>query len=172
MPVRRDSGPDSYVVSAGPAARVAVGWMEIAAEQACLATCRQARCGAIITQGDLIIGRGFNHPPGHLEGQRMCGAERGLGKPGYDSTCCVHAEWAAIMDARRATDFVATTLWFTRVDAEGSLLLSGPPFCTVCSRLALDCGIEWFALWHPTGITKYRTDYYNKLSYAYRHPTR
>ncbi len=47
------------------------------------------------------IGRGHNSPPDDDETQRT----REVGdynyevKPKYDKTCCVHAEWNAILDA-------------------------------------------------------------------------
>ena len=45
----------------------------------------------------------------------------------------------------------------------------GKPYCTVCSRMALDTGIDKFVLWHGEGICEYPTDRYNKLSYEYVH---
>ena len=57
--------------------------------------------------------------------------------------------------------------YFTRVDESGKIKKSGKPLCTVCSRLALDVGIEKFVLWHDGGICEYLTDEYNRLSYEY-----
>jgi len=47
------------------------------------------------------------------------------------------------------------------------MLKSGKPYCTVCSRLALDNGIKEFVLWHTDGIKGYDTKEYNKLSYDF-----
>ena len=44
---------------------------------------------------------------------------------------------------------------------------AGKPYCTVCSRLAIDSGIVEFVLWHESGITAYPTDEYNDLSYDF-----
>lgn len=44
---------------------------------------------------------------------------------------------------------------------------AGKPYCTICSKLALDVGIKEFALWHEEGITIYNTEEYNTLSYQY-----
>lgn len=76
------------------------------------------------------------------------------------------------MDALRnnSEKIQGSQLYFTRVDDEGNIKKSGDPFCTVCSRFALDAGIAEFMLWNDTGICSYPTDEYNKLSYAYRHP--
>lgn len=45
---------------------------------------------------------------------------------------------------------------------------AGQPYCTHCSRLALDAGIAEFVLWHNEGIAVYPTDEYNNLSYRYK----
>lgn len=58
-------------------------------------------------------------------------------------------------------------LYFTRVDDQATIKKSGKPYCTVCSRLALDAGITHFLLWHEEGIGEYPTDEYNRLSYEY-----
>jgi hypothetical protein len=65
--------------------------------------------------------------------------------------------------------FGGRDLYFVRVDMNAPLniLFSGEPYCTVCSRFALDVGIKTFALWHEYGIIQYPTDVYNQLSYAY-----
>ena len=51
------------------------------------------------------------------------------------------------------------------LDEEGVVKRSGEPYCTQCSRLALDQGIGTFTLWHEEGIRQYPTDFYNQLSY-------
>jgi len=90
-------------------------------------------------------------------------------KPKYDLTCCVHAEWRAIVDALRKHhgEIKDATLYYVRLDEEGNPKRSGDPFCTVCSRLALDAGIAFFALWHEIGIVLYNTKDYNERSYIY-----
>lgn len=147
----------------------AIEWMNKAAEVAKQALCLKAKCGAIIVKDGKIIGIGYNAPPLDKEENRMCDKEFGLGKPKYDRTCCLHAEWRAIMDAlRNYPDRIkGSKLYFTRVDENGQIKKSGKPYCTVCSRLALDTGIEKFLLWHEEGIGEYATDEYNRLSYEY-----
>jgi deoxycytidylate deaminase len=146
-------------------------WMQEAAQEAQRALCLKSKCGAVIVKDGEIIGRGYNAPPLDKEEHRICNAEFGPGKPKYDRTCCMHAEWRAIMDALRTNPdrVVGADLYFVRVDDAGNIKKSGKPYCTVCSRLALDAGLAHFALWHEEGIRAYPTDEYNRLSYAYVH---
>lgn len=147
----------------------AIKWMNEAAEVAKLALCLKAKCGTVIVKDGEIIGRGYNAPALDKEENRTCNLEFAPGKPKYDRTCCMHAEWRAIMDALKTNGdkIVGSKLYFTRVDDQGNIKKSGKPYCTVCSRLALDSGIEKFLLWQETGINEYPTDEYNRLSYEY-----
>ncbi|MCX6755080.1 MAG: deaminase [Candidatus Nomurabacteria bacterium] len=131
--------------------------------------CLRDKCGAIIVLGDKIIGRGFGAPVNDDITQRKCHLNLiNSKKPKSDRTCCLHAEWRAIIDAiKNMKDITGSTLYFTRVDEEGNILKSGEPYCTVCSRLALDNGIKYFALWHDDGIKLYNTKEYNDLSYEF-----
>lgn len=133
------------------------------------ALCLRAKCGAVVVKDGTVVGVGYNAPPLDKEENRTCNAELGPGKPKYDTTCCVHAEWRAIMDAlrRNAEKLAGATLYFARVDDAGNTKRSGKPYCTVCSRLALDTGIGKFVLWHDEGICEYPTEEYNALSYKY-----
>ncbi len=146
-------------------------WMKKAGIIAEKALCRKAKCGAIIVKNGEVIGEGYNAPPLDREENRVCDEDFKVGKPRYDQTCCVHAEWRAILDAskRNAEKLHNSILYFTRVDEKGILVKSGKPFCTVCSRLALDSGILTFVLWHEEGICEYPTHEYNRLSYEYSH---
>jgi len=153
----------------GPQEQEAMGWMEKAAEVAKNALCLKAKCGTVIVKDGEIIGQGYNAPPLDRTEQRRCTDVFVPGKPKYDKTCCVHAEWRAITDAlkRNPDKIQGSKLYFTRVDEQGTVKKSGKPFCTVCSRLALDTGIKAFVLWHEEGIREYPTDAYNQLSYEY-----
>ena len=147
----------------------AMKWFEEAAKTAVRALCLNAKCGAVIVKDNEIIGEGYNAPPLDDEENRMCDKEIINNKPNYDKTCCVHAEWRAITDAlkRNPEKIFGAKLYFTRVDENGKILQSGQPYCTVCSRLALDAGIAKFVLWHENGICEYDTKEYNQLSYDY-----
>jgi dCMP deaminase len=134
------------------------------------ATCSRAHCGSIIVSSDgQIIGRGYNAPPLGDEAQRMCDAELDQSiKKNNDKTCCVHAEWNAILDALKhhAPKVEGSTLYFMRVDDAGNFTEAGQPYCTVCSRLALESGVATFGLWNE-GPEMIPTDQYNQRSYAY-----
>jgi deoxycytidylate deaminase len=156
-----------------------------AAKEAEKAICLRDKCGAVVVLDDVVIGRGYSGPAtAHAEkthiapGPQKC--ERDFlqsPKPKSDRTCCVHAEWRAIINAVKHVAKAAgnsseetlagSILYFTRVDADGNILKSGEPYCTVCSRLALDTGISQFALWHESGIRLYDTGEYNELSYQF-----
>ncbi|MFA5086807.1 MAG: NUDIX domain-containing protein [Candidatus Paceibacterota bacterium] len=147
----------------------AIKWMREAANSAERALCLNAKCGAVIVKDDEIIGSGYNAPPLDKEENRMCGKEIINDKPNYDKTCCVHAEWRAITSALKndPTKIKGAKLYFARINDQGEIIKSGQPYCTVCSRLALDAGIDKFVLWHAAGIGEYGADEYNQLSYAY-----
>jgi deoxycytidylate deaminase len=133
------------------------------------ANCLRSKCGAVIVKDGEIIGKGFNSPSGNLESQRRCNMQ----KDKYDfkvtdKTCCVHAEHRAIMDAikNNSDKIIGSTIYFIR-NKEGQVLRAGKPYCTHCSKMALDAGIKEFVLWHDEGVTVYDTEEYNLLSYEY-----
>ena len=134
------------------------------------ATCSRAKCGAVIvaTNGR-VIGRGYNAPPLGDESQRMCNVplDKTI-KQNNDKTCCVHAEWNAILDALKhhADKVEGSTLYFMRVNEVGEFTEAGDPYCTVCSRLALESEVAMFGLWND-GPEMIPTDIYNKRSYQY-----
>lgn len=146
-----------------------------AADIALKATCRQARCGSVVVSRGQIIGRGYNSPPGERETNRYCGKSySGILKPKYDKTCCVHAEWRAILDAckRHADKIYGSTIYFMRLDNAHNFTDAGEPYCTTCSRLVMDAGIGRFALWHTDGVAIYTAEEYNRSSYRFFKPIR
>ncbi len=162
--------------------------MEIAASEAIKSLCKRSKCGSIVVDtGGIIIGRGYNSPPGHYKDDKDVEYRCSCDKNSYhkkvtDKTCCIHAEQRAILNAvynlgalsgRIWTDWALGVppgldkLYFTRVNDNGEILKSGKPYCTICSKMALDCGIKEFVLWHEDGIYSYPTDEYNDLSFQY-----
>lgn len=143
----------------------------LAGECAKRSTCKKDFCGAVIVKDGRVIGEGWNTPAGNREDQRMCEVVDydWMKKKKADKTCCMHAEWRAIIDVlrRHPNDIAGSILYFTRVDGDGKLLKSGEPYCTVCSRLTLDVGIAQFALWHESAIRLYDAEEYNRLSYTF-----
>lgn len=125
--------------------------------------CLSKRTGTIIVKDGEIIRQGYNGPPLDDLQYRTCGPSSDPKLP--DS--CVHAEQRAIMDAlaRSPEKIRGSDLYYIKVDENGVAKRSGEPYCTQCSRLALDQGIRTFALWHEEGIRAYPTAIYNQLSY-------
>lgn len=142
-----------------------------AAEQAKKATCLRAKCGSVIvTASGLVVGRGYNAPPLGDESQRYCEDMFDVAKkPKYDKTCCVHAEWNAVIDACKTAPekLAGATLYFMRVDDEGDFTDAGEPYCTTCSRFTMQAGVSEFALWNDDGADIYTLPEYNKASFEY-----
>lgn len=155
----------------GPEEAEALKLLLEAAEVARQAQCLRAKCGTVIVDKyGQEIGRGFNGPPSGRLDQRRCNRKHELGD-GFksDRTCCIHAEGRAILDAvRRHPERVnGGRLYFCRVDDQGQPKRSGVPYCTICSKAALEAGLAEFVLWHEEGICVYPTDEYNDLSFRY-----
>ena len=72
------------------------------------------------------------------------------------------------MQAVKWPNVKGSTLYFIRLTDHDCPVTSGKPWCTICSKLALDVGIKNFVLWHKEGWTSYDTKEYNELSYQYR----
>ncbi|MBS3099513.1 hypothetical protein J4462_04835 [Candidatus Pacearchaeota archaeon] len=148
----------------------AFNFLTKAYEAALKSSCGKDKCGSVIVKDEEIIGEGFNSPPGNLEGQRRCNCDKKkLHKKVTDKTCCVHAEQRAVMDAlsKNSDKLNGSRLYFIRLDDEGKISFAGKPYCTVCSKMALDSGIKEFVLYHKEGIGVYDTGEYNLLSYGY-----
>ncbi len=143
-------------------------WFNEAAQNAKQSPCLKAKCGAVIVANGEIIGRGFNSPAGNEPNR--CLTEYVIPKNNkHDITCCVHAEVRAIHDAlsNHPDKIKSSTLYFMRVNKDDQNTFAGVPFCTICSKEALDAGIKSFGLWHESGIRMYDTQEYNELSYQF-----
>lgn len=146
-------------------------YFEKAAEQARLATCTRAKCGSVVvSKSGKILGAGYNAPPLNDETQRRCEAIMDLSiKTKYDKTCCIHAEWNAIINALKqyGKKINGATLYFMRIDEKENWTDAGEPFCTVCSRLAMQSGLSYFALWVDGKPKIYDVGDYNSKTYDY-----
>ena len=145
-------------------------WLSASANIAQEATCLRSKCGSVIVKDGEIIGSGYNSPVHEDELQRRCTANKAsYHRKVTDKTCCVHAEQRAIMDAlqKNPTKLHGATLYFIRLDEHNNAAVAGQPYCTICSKMALDAGIAEFVLWHKNGICVYTTEEYNTLSYQY-----
>ncbi len=139
--------------------------------EALKSTCLKSKCGSVIVKNKKIIGKGFNSPPKNLESQRKClQIKKELDEKVTDKTCCIHAEQRAIIDALKNNphELHNSIIYFIRLDKNNQILKSGEPYCTYCSKLALDVGIKEFTLWHEKGICIYNTEEYNLLSFNYK----
>lgn len=144
----------------------AIKWFARAAEEAEKSTCHRKKCGTVIVKNNRIIGRGYNSPPGDKT-LKKCLKDSLPKNFKSDKTCCIHAEQRAIMDALRhfPTEVEGSTLYFVRINEKNNIEHSGRPYCTICSKMALDAKVRRFVLWHEKGITSYTTDEYNKISF-------
>lgn len=155
----------------GEEEKKAMEFIDKATEVALDATCFRNRCGSIIVRNDEIIGSGFNSPPANKELQRRClESKDSYHEKVTDKTCCIHAEQRAIIDAlkRNPDKIIGSRLYFVRLDKKGNKTRAGKPYCTICSKMALDIGIAEFVLWHDKGVCVYKTDEYNTLSFQYK----
>ena len=150
--------------------RDAENWMQELKEIAKKSTCKRSKCGAIIVKDNKIIGRGYNSPPKDIESQRRCNEDKTkLHRKVTDKTCCVHAEQRAIMNALKENPgkLNQASLLFIRLNDKGEIEPSSKPYCTICSKMALDVGIKEFILLHKECPISYDTEEYNLLSYQY-----
>ncbi|MBI3334855.1 hypothetical protein HYZ97_05190 [Candidatus Pacearchaeota archaeon] len=151
----------------------AVSYLSLAVKYAQRSTCLRGRCGSILILNDTLIGAGFNSPPGNDESQRRCMNDKSkLHARVTDKTCCVHAEQRALIDALRSNPekVQGSTIYFMRVNQEDLPLSSGRPYCTICSKLALDLRVKEWVLWHEEKIAKYGAREYHALSLSYTEP--
>lgn len=135
-----------------------------------LATCERSKCWSIIVKDWMIIWEGFNSPAKNLESQRRCNNDKSLyNRKVTDKTCCIHAEQRALFDAlRKHPNLIEwATLYFIRLNKEWKMTTSWKPYCTICSKSALELWIKEFVLLHENWITAYDTEEYNILSYQY-----
>lgn len=130
--------------------------------------CQRALCGSIIIKDNKIIGRGFNSPAGG-ESNR-CDDKYTIPEGNkHDITCCSHAEVRAIHNAlmNSPTQLEGSKLYFIRLNDKLEPTSAGTPYCTICSKEALDSGVAEFGLWRENYFHMYNTQEYNNLSYQY-----
>jgi len=160
----------SLLTLTGWAAEDAARFLDLAAVQARGATCLRSRCGAVVVSGGVVLGAGGNSLPGG-GAPLTCVKDTGALAAGFksDRTCCTHAEVRAITNALKAgADVAGASVYFTRVSATtGERVTSGQPYCTICSKFALEAGLAFFVLAHDFGIVAYPAGVYNALSFAF-----
>jgi deoxycytidylate deaminase len=146
---------------------IAVSYFTAATEAAKQSSCQRAQCGAVIVKDSAIIGTGYNSPAGN-EPNRCFDTYTLPDNNKHDVTCCVHAEVRAIHDAlqKYPSKLNGATLYFMRIKNDEQTF-AGVPYCTICSKEALDSNLAAFVLWHQEGIAAYNTQEYNNISYQF-----
>ncbi len=142
-----------------------------AVEVAKKANCARSKCGSVIVKDGTIIGEGYNSPPGDIDAQCRCNNKKSqYDVKVTDKTCCVHAEQRAIFDAlkKNPEKITGSILYFIRLDSQENMSRAGKPYCTICSKSALDVGIAEFVLWQEDGIHAFTCEEYNDLSFNFQ----
>ncbi|MFP4116220.1 MAG: hypothetical protein ACLFTQ_03400 [Candidatus Aenigmatarchaeota archaeon] len=156
----------------GEELREAKRFVEEAAEAAQESGCDDAWCGSVLIGGDEIIGKGWNSPPHDLESHRRCSNEKEeYDERVTDKTCCVHAEQRAIMNALgnySKEKVKGSKLYFARVNEQGKVKKTNEPYCTICSKMILDVGIEEVVMWNGEDLVAYPAEEYNDISFSYQ----
>jgi len=142
-------------------------YFEIAKTAALASPCYRSKCGAAIVSDGTVIGRGFNSPLGN---QRLEKCLKDDLPPNFnsDKTCCVHAEQRALKDALIMNRFKLknSIIYFARLDLDNNFIPAEKPYCTICSKDALDSGVKEWVLWHDFGIVSYDSLEYNEISFG------
>lgn len=144
-------------------------YINFAATIANLSKCLRSKSGSVIVNNGKIIGQGYNTPP-RDKTLEHCLKDDLPNDFKSDKTCCIHAEQRAIINALKTNpqEIIGSRIYYVRLDEKGNIAKSGKPYCTICSKLALDVGIAEFVLWHEEGIYVYDTEEYNTLSFKYK----
>ena len=142
-----------------------------AADIATGSTCFRAKAGSVIVKDATIIGKGVNSPP---DGEVLdhCRKDDLPANFKSDKTCCVHAEWRAIIEALKTNPekIKGARLYFVRLDKENRMQPAERPYCTICSKLALETGIAELAYFSGESVVVYEAKEHNDLSFAFRAP--
>lgn len=182
VPLPPDAGVLELLERVGAAGRCSrestwLYWFRTACNAAENSLCSKSKCGAALVgvrdseplslwKGSLIS-TGCNGPPQCDPAYRRCfQTTPSKAHPKAGRTCCVHAEVRALLAAPR-NGILGSTLYFARTDQAGNLLYSGRPWCTECSKLALDLGVKTWVLWHADGPREYEAAEYDHLSNQY-----
>lgn len=123
----------------------------------------RTRYAAILMKDGSLLAWGTNGVP--FPGEDHCYCK--FGEFNHHDNCRTHAEQRAITLGRDGDGWrmlPGSKLIYVRLEADDSVRLEEPHFCSRCSRLALSLGIaEWiFAL--SDGLVGYSTAEYDKIA--------
>ena len=157
-------------ILSGEDKKEALHFINKAVDVAYNSSCYRSLCGSVLVNNKKIIGSGHNSPPKNacLD---YCLKDDLPDDFKSDKTCCLHAEQRAIMDAleHNADKISGSRIYFIRLDTTTQeKLFAEDPYCTICSKFALDAGVSEFVLYRKEGICVWDTDEYNKASFAFR----
>lgn len=154
-------------VLAGTELSKAQGWLDAAGEAARASGCLRRKCGSVLVGAD---GKMFAAAVNKVPDGAKVHCDPYCLKPGFksDKGCCVHAEQRSILGALQSGQKVEGSIMvFASVDDAGERLLSGRPYCTICSKMALESGVKYWILEHAEGVTRYGAAEYNQISFEY-----
>lgn len=151
----------------GAKKKEALNFINQAAKLALRSNCLRAKCGSIIVYDWEEIGIGWNGPPQDIQLEH-CLKDYLPEDFKSDRTCCIHAEQRAIFDAlRRNPDKLkGSEIYFIRLDESNKKEFAGEPYCTICSKMALEVGISDFVLYRKEGICVWDICEYNERSFG------
>jgi hypothetical protein len=66
----------------------------------------------------------------------------------------------------------SSRLYFIRLDEDDNPTRAGEPYCTICSKMALDVDIAEFVLWKNNGVCVYDTPEYDYHSSKFNRATK
>ena len=156
-------------ILSGDEEKEALSFIDQAVEIALNSSCHRSRCGAVIVSEGEVISKGYNSPPLEVK-LDYCFKDNLPEGFKSDKTCCIHAEQRAIMTALSSNPdkIIGSRLYFIRLNEEGVKEKAGDPYCTICSKMALDSGVKEFVLFREEGVCVYDTKEYNLLSFKFR----
>jgi deoxycytidylate deaminase len=143
-------------------------WISRAGKEAENSLCLRSSCGAIVAKDYNCLGKGFNSPPGNIKLER-CFKDTLPENFKSNRDCCNHAEERAIVLARDKWSPVSvqgSTLYFARINENKKIITVGKPYCTQCSKMALDNKIAKWVLLHDFGFCEYDAEEYNEISFG------
>jgi deoxycytidylate deaminase len=142
-------------------------YLEEAVKVALSSSCHRSKCGSVIVSEGKIIGKGFNSPPKNKV-LKDCFKDNLPEDFKSDKTCCIHAEQRAILDALKnnPNKIENSRIYFIRLNEQGNKIPADKPYCTICSKMALDVGISKWVLLHDKGIYVYDSEEYNQISFG------
>jgi len=144
----------------GKEKRKAEKWMKYAQKEAEKSPCHKSKRGVVIISppGGLIIGKGFNRPPGDFRcEQNICSK--------ICSDYAVHAEMVAMYDTLTSEIFRLedATLYHAKIK-NGQVVPSHSPSCIDCSKHIYDWGIKAVVLQLKDGLALYNSREFHELS--------